>query len=172
LAEIKLAWHEKSSNQNTELLKWLCNGIMLEDELYVLYNNNLYLLLIVNSDNVKHYVSQKAQNVSQKLGLYERKEELHERIQEFNQGSLHFLKLHADLEASVSSQEDDDKDFEDAEDVFPERTEEEANMQDQVMPLLPSNISGSSEENGSEIEEARVIEMDLRKGRRNYALER
>jgi hypothetical protein len=41
LAEIKLAWHEKSSNQNTELLKWLCNGIMLEDELYVLYNNNL-----------------------------------------------------------------------------------------------------------------------------------
>ena len=32
-AEIKLSWHEKGSNENIELLKWLCDGIMMEDEL-------------------------------------------------------------------------------------------------------------------------------------------
>jgi hypothetical protein len=127
---------------------------------------------MVNRDNVKYYFSPKAQNVSQKLGLYERKEELHERIEEFNQGSFHFLKLHADLEASVSSQEDNDKDFEDEEELLIEQTEEDANMQDQVINLLlPSKISRSSEENGSEIEKARSMEMDLRKGKKNYALE-
>ncbi len=127
---------------------------------------------MVNRDNVKYYFSPKAQNVSQKLGLYERKEELHERIEEFNQGSLHFLKLHADLEASVSSQEDNDKDFEDEEELLIDQTEEDANMQDQVINLLlPSKISMSSEENGSEIEKARSMEMDLRKGKKNYALE-
>lgn len=106
--------------------------------------------------------------MSQKLGLYERKEELHERIEEFNQGSLHFLKLHADLEASVSSQEDQDRDFEDQE----EETEEDADMQDQVINLLlPSKISTLSEENVSEIQKARSIELDLRKGKKNYALE-
>ena len=31
-AEIKISWHEKGSNENIELLKWLCDGIM-EDEL-------------------------------------------------------------------------------------------------------------------------------------------
>lgn len=32
-SEKKLSWHEKGFNQNTELLKWLCDGIMMEDEL-------------------------------------------------------------------------------------------------------------------------------------------
>ena len=85
---------------------------------------------------------------------------------------MHFLKLHAHLEASVSSQEDEDRDFEDQEDILVERTEEDADMQDQVINLLlPSKISTLSEENGSEIEKARLIEMDLRKGKKNYALE-
>lgn len=101
--------------------------------------------------------------MSQKLGLYERKEELHQKIEDFNERSFHFLNLHADIEASVFSQEDEDKDLDDEEDSLKEQSEDVADMQNQVITLLlPSNISTA--ENQSEMEKAKLIEMDLRKG--------
>jgi hypothetical protein len=32
-AEIRLSWHEKSPSGKAGLLKWLCNGMTMEDEL-------------------------------------------------------------------------------------------------------------------------------------------
>ena len=101
--------------------------------------------------------------MSQKLGLYEKKEELYQQIEDFNEKSFHFLNLHADIEASVSSQEDKDKDLDGEEDSVKEQTEDVAETQNQVINLLlPSNIS--SAENQSEMEETKLIEMDLHKG--------
>lgn len=37
--EIKLTWHEKFQSAKTGLLKWLCNGLTMEDELYVSFIN-------------------------------------------------------------------------------------------------------------------------------------
>ena len=36
---MKLTWHEKCQSVKTELLKWLCNGLTMEDELYVSFIN-------------------------------------------------------------------------------------------------------------------------------------
>ena len=77
----------------------------------ILSNTNSYWF--IKSDNINHNISSNVKNVSQNLGLYEKKEELYQQIEDFNEKSFHFLNLHADEEASVSSQEDKDKDLDD-----------------------------------------------------------
>ena len=61
----------------------------------------MFLLLILvlssltylHSDNINHNISIKAKNVSQKLGLYEKKADLYQRMEEFNKQSFYFLNL-------------------------------------------------------------------------------
>jgi hypothetical protein len=117
----------------------------------------------VKSDNIKHHVWGKAKNTSQKLGLYERKAELQQKIEEFNEQSLHFLNLDTDMEAVVSTEEDGDDGLDDEDSMMIHMEDDVADVQDQAVInlLLPSNISNQT--NPSAVE-ARSIEMDLRKG--------
>src|ERR1700678_160945 len=69
------------------VLQWRMNCMFL---LLILVLSSLTYL---HSDNINHNISIKAKNVSQKLGLYEKKADLYQRMEEFNKQSIYFLNL-------------------------------------------------------------------------------
>lgn len=143
----------------------------------------MFLLLILvlssltylHSDNINHNISIKAKNgVSQKLGLYEKKADLYQRMEEFNEQSFYFLNLD---DNTILQFDDDDGEVEEGEEIDNDDdnnasvTEEaEDYAQDQAFNLLlPSKIANKNTHTVSE--EVKSMEIDLRKGQANDALE-
>ena len=94
--------------------------------------------------------------------------ELNEQIEEFNQQSFHLLNLPADIESLQPMVDDEHKDLGEEEDVVEEAEEDMPDMQNQVLTLLlPSNVSTQN----TITKEAKLMEIDLRKGQVNDALE-
>src|ERR1700678_1999742 len=130
------------------VLQWRMNCMFL---LLILVLSSLTYL---HSDNINHNISIKAKNISQKLGLYEKKADLYQRMEEFNKQSFYFLNLDDNTIIQFNYDDEEDEDY----------------AQDQAVNLLlPSKIANKNTHTVSE--DVKSMEIDLRKGQANDALE-
>lgn len=140
-------------------------------------------------DDIKHNIFQVSKKASNKIKLYEKKLDLQQRIEAFNEQSQHLLNLplNADSVLDASENQDDEKeeDFEEGEEEEEEKEveekrknleeeeeeiEEDYEAQGKLVLIFPSNIRNYSGDS-SIIEVAKAMELDIRKGQANDALE-
>ena len=96
---------------------------------------------------------------------------MHQRIQEFNEQSLHFLGLDDDTIVQLMDDSENDEEVEEVEnDEDNEQDEEVSSTEDEAISLLlPSKIWNDKTQ--GVLEEVKLMEMDLWKGQANDALE-